>query len=79
MSQNTPELEAIITRMTSLSPLEKIRLVEQVMATLERDLSQVQQKPRRSLYGVWSDVNVSADDIDEARREMWGDFPREDI
>jgi hypothetical protein len=76
MSQNTPELEAIITQITALSPLEKVRLVEQVMATLERDLSPTQSKPRRSLYGLWSDVDVSADDIDEARREMWSNFPR---
>ncbi len=79
MSQNTPELEAIITQIATLSPLEKVRLVEQVMATLERDLSPTQPKPRRSLYGLWSDVSVSADDIDVARQEMWGNFPREDI
>ena len=35
--------------------------------------------PRRSLFGVWKDkgVNISREDIDEARREMWGNFPRD--
>jgi hypothetical protein len=38
-------------------------------------------QPRRSLEGLWADlgVSISAEDIDEARREMWGNFPREDI
>jgi hypothetical protein len=40
-----------------------------------------QKRPLRSLMGLCADlnVNVSAEDIDEARREMWGNFPREDI
>lgn len=39
------------------------------------------KKPRRSVKGLWADlgVHVSEEDIAEARREMWGNFPREDI
>jgi hypothetical protein len=70
MSANTPELETLLTQALTLTPLEKVRLVEQVMATLEHDLLQQDQKPKRSLYGLWSDVSVSAEDIDEARAEM---------
>jgi hypothetical protein len=35
--------------------------------------------PRRSLMGLCADlgVHITAEDIDEARREMWGNFPRE--
>jgi hypothetical protein len=46
-------------------------------------VSQLQEKssngPRRSLLGLWSglDVKVSEQDIAEARREMWGSFPRD--
>jgi hypothetical protein len=39
-------------------------------------------QPRKSLYGLWADSSappITAEDIDEARREMWGNFPREDI
>jgi hypothetical protein len=79
MSANTPELEAALTQALALTPLEKVRLVEQVMATLENDLLQQDKKQKRSLYGLWSDVSVSAEDIDEARSEMWSNFPREDI
>lgn len=37
------------------------------------------KKPRRSLYGALADlnVNVTEEDIREARKEMWGNFPRE--
>lgn len=36
-------------------------------------------KPLRSLLGLWADLNVhiTEEDIAEARREMWGDFPRD--
>jgi len=37
------------------------------------------KKPLRSLLGLWADLNfhVSEEDIAEARREMWGNFPRD--
>jgi Protein of unknown function (DUF2281) len=39
------------------------------------------KQPRRSLMGLFADlgVDISEEDIAEARREMWGNFPREDI
>jgi hypothetical protein len=38
-------------------------------------------RPLTSAAGLWEDlgVDISAEDIDEARREMWGNFPRADI
>lgn len=35
--------------------------------------------PRRSLYGALADldVHITEEDISEARKEMWGNFPRE--
>jgi hypothetical protein len=37
------------------------------------------KEPLRSLLGLWSDLNVhiTEQDIIEARREMWGNFPRD--
>lgn len=37
------------------------------------------KKPRRSLLGLWADLNIhiTEEDIAEARREMWGNFPRD--
>jgi Protein of unknown function (DUF2281) len=39
------------------------------------------KRPLRSVKGLLADLNISisAEDIDEIRKEMWGTFPREDI
>jgi hypothetical protein len=41
----------------------------------------VSKQPRRSIRGLWAnmDIDITDEDIAEARREMWGNFPREDI
>jgi hypothetical protein len=52
MSGKTSELTELVTLAQELSPLDKVRLVEQIMATLEQDL-QPEVKPRRSLLGMW--------------------------
>ena len=35
--------------------------------------------PLKSIVGLCADmgIHISAEEIDEARREMWGNFPRE--
>ncbi len=37
--------------------------------------------PPKSLYGLWANrgIDITEEDIDEIRQEMWGNFPREDI
>jgi hypothetical protein len=79
MSDQTLELDEAIAIALNLSPLDKVRLVEKVMATLEQDLQESSKKPKRSLYGLWEGVNVSEEDIAEVRRDMMKNFPREDI
>jgi Protein of unknown function (DUF2281) len=39
------------------------------------------KQPRHSIKGLCADLNIDirSETIDEARREMWGGFPREDI
>lgn len=39
------------------------------------------KRPLKSLEGIWADLNIhiTDEDIDEVRREMWKNFPREDI
>jgi hypothetical protein len=60
-------------------PLDKQKEVLDFVESLEKKASQ--RLPRRSLKGLWAglEVNISPEDIAEARREMWGGFPREDI
>jgi hypothetical protein len=37
------------------------------------------KEPLRSLRGLWKDLNIeiTEEDIAQARREMWGKFPRD--
>jgi hypothetical protein len=39
----------------------------------------VPKRPKRSLKGLCADLNIhiTEEDIAEARKEMWGNFPRE--
>jgi hypothetical protein len=41
----------------------------------------VPKAPLRSAAGLWKDlgIDITEEDIAEAGREMWGNFPREDI
>ena len=60
-------------------PLEKQKEVLDFVESLAKKAGP--RRSRRSLKGLWADlgVNISAEDIAEARREMWGRFPREDV
>jgi len=58
--------------------------LEEISAALRRELAQREAQPalsKRSLHGLFADLGAapSADEIDQARREIWGNFPREDI
>jgi hypothetical protein len=62
-----------------LSALDKVRLIEHITPQIEQVVAAFQPVPRKSLLGAWAGVDISEEDIAEARREMWGNFPREDI
>ena len=69
---------SVIQKILSLTP-DQQREVMEFVETLEKGSSK--PHPRRSLMGLFSDLNIhiTEEDIAEARREMWGNFPREDI
>ena len=71
----------VVEQALQLSPLERIRLIERVLPTLEGELSPKPHTPLRSLYGALAHLGPapSAEEIDEARREAWANFPRDDI
>lgn len=79
--QATVTLEEVLGLAKRLSSLDKVRLIEQITPDIERELASSQPTPRQSLRGLCSDLGPapSTEDIDEARREMWANFPREDI
>lgn len=77
--EKTVTLAEILDMVTHLSLVDKVRLIERVAPQIERELVVKQPKPRKSLRGLWRGVDITEEDISEARREMWGNFPREDI
>lgn len=72
----TISLQSVITLAQQLSPVDKVRLVEQLMTTLEHDLQAMPKAPREDLYGLWADMSIaiSDEDIEAVRREMWQNF-----
>jgi hypothetical protein len=64
-----------------LTPQEMIKLAGWLEAAAEFRPQQAEQAPTllKDLYGSWSDVQVSDQDIEEIRRESLSNFPSEDI
>jgi hypothetical protein len=81
MQEGNPTLEDVLKLVEQLSPEDKRRLVERVTTEVESVPSAEPRTPKRSLLGIVSDLGPapSAEDIDEARREAWKNFPREDV
>ncbi|HAZ47960.1 MAG TPA: hypothetical protein DDW76_00215 [Cyanobacteria bacterium UBA11369] len=73
-------LKEIIDQVKQLSLADKVRLIEQVAPQIKRELKVVGLvTPRKSLRGIWRGLDITEDDINQARREMWANFPREDF
>ncbi|MFQ5696621.1 MAG: hypothetical protein ACE5HB_11575 [Terriglobia bacterium] len=67
--------EMVLEKLRGLPP-EKQKEVLGFMESLTKDGP---RKPLRSLEGLWADlgIEITEEDIAEARREMWGNFPRD--
>ena len=70
--------EMVLERLRDLPPEKKKEVLAFVDSLKQKDGA---RKPLRSLRGFWADlgIEITEEDIAEARREMWGNFPREDI
>ena len=83
MATPEPSFEEVLGLAKRLPPRQKLQLIEAIVPDLAAPLAAAEEKakPLRSLYGLWKDlgVDLSAEDIDAARRDMWGTFPREDV
>jgi hypothetical protein len=68
--------QLVLKQISGLTP-EKQRELLDFLSSIQTEDSK--PAPRKSLRGLWKDagVDITADDIAEARREMWGNFPRE--
>lgn len=74
-------VDMLVEQAKHLSPTEKAELVARLAELLQTEIPQPPKKPRKSMRGIWADMGPapSAEDIDEVRREMMKNFPREDI
>jgi hypothetical protein len=83
MSAAEATIERILNLAADLQPKEQAQLISRLAADLKSSLEEHERAPgiRRSLYGLLADLGPapSAEEIDGARREMWGNFPRDDF
>lgn len=81
MMESASTLEQVTEAAMRLPPLDKLRLIERLASALESDIVAAKPAPKRSLFGAMTDLGPapSAEEIDEARREAWANFPREDV
>jgi hypothetical protein len=72
-------IDQVLEMTKQLSVLDKVRLIEQITPQITRDLKTIRTKSRKSLRGLWRGTNITSAEIDEARRELWNNFPRNDL
>jgi hypothetical protein len=76
-------LDQVLDLAQQLSLRDQARLVARLAPAIEYALEQLPTPsvPRTPLKGRFADFGPapSAEEIDEARREAWANFPREDI
>ena len=81
MPDKTATLDDVIQYARPLSPFDKLRLVEELISELKATIAQAPPAPLKSLHGALADLGPapSAEDIEQTRREMLQNFPRDDI
>ncbi len=70
--------QAVLEKLQTLPP-DKQQEVLDFVEFLQHKIAP--RHPRRSTFGLLADLNIdiTREDIAEARREMWGNFPRENF
>jgi hypothetical protein len=70
--------EAILEKIRLLPPEKQHEVLDFTELLRARTAT---KEPREPLRGLWKDLGVSVteQDISEARREMWGNSPRENV
>ncbi len=68
--------QQVLDKLRNLPPEKQKELLDFLDSLKEKSEPKT---PRRSLLGLWADLNVhiKEEDIAEARREMWSEFPRD--
>ena len=71
--------QAVLEKLRILSPDKQQEVLD--FAEFLQQKQTVTQRPRRDWIGIASDLSVelTEEDIAQARREMWGSFPKEGV
>ena len=77
MQESLVSLETVVEWAQRLTPLQKIQLIERLTPDVEAALQSASPVRRRSLRGVLAGTSASDEDIQEARGDTWGSYPRE--
>ena len=69
--------QQVVEKLRDLPPEKQKEVLDFVDFLKEKNVGP--KKPLRSLRGLWADlkINITEEDIAQARREMWGNFPRD--
>jgi hypothetical protein len=70
--------QAVLDKLRELPPDKQQEVLDFAEFLQQKNLP---KKPLKSVKGMWADlkVDITEEDIAQARKEMWGNFPREDI
>lgn len=70
--------QAILEGVRALPADKQQEVLQHVTRLLEEGAP---NKPFKSMKGLWSQlgISLSAEEMDDNRREMWKNFPRDDI
>jgi hypothetical protein len=74
-------LQEVLQLAKQLTPIDKVRLIQQLTPDLEREFSVRKPSSKKSLLGLCADLGKapSESEIERTRNEVWNSFPREDI
>ena len=79
MEETPVTVDQIVHLIHQLSLSEQLELIEHLASDLKTVVQASTPPRRRSLRGVLKGSPISAEEIDQARQELWGNFPHEDM
>ncbi len=69
--------ETVIENLRALPADKQQEVLDFVQFLRQKKAAAPGQRPQ--LRGLWAGTQVTEEDIAEVRREMWGNFPRDDV
>jgi hypothetical protein len=81
-SKKPPAFDDVVKDALELSTYDKVRLIERLASAVKYDVPSSEERlPLASARGILAKYGSapSDEDIAEVRREMWANFPREDL